>query len=228
MSLSELRHLINGLSLYMMQERRHRAVQFQVIQKSRSIKAVIINLGSIRQKIALPTNKDKREVPLSSSVQSSSILSVIRPTNATVSSLRTSDDFPIPYTDYSLIFGNLGSRLHPWDLETLLIAVSAAIDAEIVEHGRNARSPSEEYSRNLGGLQLWVQKMPWVTVNLAWAELAIIVHGLRLYIVDDRHDQEAFIDVVNHVTGTQIALAWIGKPHQPFQQRRRMELKERA
>ena len=59
--------------------------------------------------------------------------------------------------------------------------------------------------------------MPWDIVNLAWAELAIIVDGLWLYVVDGGHDREAFIDVINHVTGRQVALGWIGKSHRPLE-----------
>ena len=56
--------------------------------------------------------------------------------------------------------------------------------------------------------------MPWDTVNLAWAELAIFANGLWSYFVEGGHDRESFIDVVNHVTGRQVALGWIGKPRE--------------
>lgn len=212
-SLGELRNVIDGLSLYMMQGRRSRAVRFQVIHKLGATKAVILHIGSIRQDVALRTTSPKRDVPPSPLVQYASTSSAVGGVNASTLSLLTGDDFPIPHSDYSLHLGNLGSQLHPWDLETLLIAVSAVIEKEITAHGRNARLPSIEYSMNLGGLQFWIRRMPWDTVNLAWAELAIIVDGLWLYVVDGGNDREAFIDVINHATGKQVALGWIGKPH---------------
>lgn len=160
--------------------------------------------------------------PSPSLVQDSPALELSQATNlsavnASTLSLPTADDFPIPHSDYTLRLGNLGPHLHPWDLETLLIAVSAAIEEEIAAHGRNARLPSTQYSKDLAGLHLWMQRMPWDTVNLAWAQLAIILDGLWLYIVDGGHDREAFIDVINHVTGRQVALGWIGKPHRPLE-----------
>lgn len=215
MSLGELREVVNGLSLYMMHSGRCRKLQFKVIQKLGATKAIIAIVGSIRQAVALPTTRAKREAPPSPVVQYSSTTSVTGPVNISILSPPMANDFPIPHSDYSLRFGNLGSHLHPWDLETLLIAVSAQIEEEITIHGRNARLLSSEYSRNLVGLQLWIQRMPWATINLAWAELAIFVDGLWEYIVDGRHDREAFIDILNHVTGTQVALGWIGKPGAP-------------
>lgn len=216
-SLAELRNVINGLSLYMMQQRRSRTLEFQIIQNLGATKAVIMNIGSIRLDVALLDTRAKRVVPLSPLAQNSSASSVTGSLNTSTLSLLTANDFPIPDTDYSLRFGNLGSRLHPWDLETLLLAVSANIKDEIAAHGRIARLPSAEYSKNLAGLELWIEKMPWVTVNLAWAELAIIVDGLWLYIVDEGHDREAFIDIFNHVTSRQVALGWIGKPLGPLE-----------
>ena len=127
------------------------------------------------------------------------------------------EDFPIPHTHFSLRFGFLGPYLHPWDLETLLIAVRAEIEQEISAHGRTARLPSREYSKDLGGLQLWLRIMPWDTLNLAWAELAVIVEGLWLYIVDGRHDRETFIDVINNSIGRQVAFGWVGKPPRPLE-----------
>ena len=164
---------------------------------------------SLVQNVAMPTGRAKAEVQPLTLVQSSSNVSVPGFANASTSSLRTTDDFPIPDTPYSLLFGNLGSQLYPWDLETLLVGVSAEIEEEIVAHGRNARLPSEEYSMTLAGLQLWMWKMPWDTDNLAWAHMAIIVRGLVIYIVDGGHNREAFIDLVNHVTGRQIAFGGI-------------------
>lgn len=186
-----------------------------------SLPAVPFDLHSISliqaSPAPLPTTRAKREVPPSPLVQYNSTISVTGLLNASVLSLPTVGDFPIPYSDYSLRFGNLGSRLHPWDLESILIAVSAAIEEELAAHGRNARLPSAEYSMDLAGLQFWIQKMPWETVNLAWAQLSIIVDGLWLYIMDRGHDREAFIDVLNHVTGIQVALGWIGKPNRPLE-----------
>lgn len=215
MSLDELREIVNGLSLYMMHPGRCRTLTFKVIRNMGATKAIIANMGSIRQAVALPTTRAKRETPSSPMVQYSSTTPVTGPVNASILSLPTVDPFPIPHSDYSLRFGNLGSLLHPWDLETLLIAASAEVGEQITVHGRNARLPSSEYTKSLAGLQLWIQRMPWVTVNLAWAEIAIFVDGLWEYIVDGRHDREAFIDIINHVTGTQVALAWIGKPQAP-------------
>lgn len=215
-SLGELRNVINGLSLYMIQ-RRSRAVRFQVIQNLGATKAIIMNKGSIRQDIASSTIESKREIARPPLVQYSSMSSATGVTNMSTLSLPTADEFPIPHTDYTLRLGNLGSYLHLWDLESLLVAVSAAIKEEITAHGRNARLPSTEYSKSLGGLQLWIQRMPWAAVNLAWAELAIIAEGLWLYIVNEGHDREAFIDVINHVTGRQVALGWIGKPPRPLE-----------
>ena len=134
----------------------------------------------------------------------------------TVDNSDNSDDFPIPHTHLSLRFGNLGSYLHPFDLENLLIAIRAEIEAEINAHGRLARLPSTEYSKNLAGLQFWIQVLPWDMVNLTWTELAVVVEGLWLYIVDGRHDRETFIDVINNVIGRQVAFGWIGKPHRPI------------
>lgn len=167
---------------------------------------------SLSQDVAMPAGRAERDVQPLTLVHYSSNLSVLGPANTSTPSLQTTGEFPIPYTDYSLVFGNLGSHLYPWDLETLLIAVSAAIDEELAAHGKIARLPSGEYSKTLAGLELWIQKMPWNTDSLAWAELAVIVHGLLLYIVDGRHDRETFFDAVNHVTGRQVAFGRIGKP----------------
>ena len=216
-NLGGLRDIVNGLSLYMIRERPCRAVQFLVVQNLGAPKAVVMNTGSIRQDIPSSTTKSKRDTPPSPSIRYSSSLTFAAPVNASVLSLSTADNFPIPHTDYSLGFGNLGSHMYSWDLENILIAVSADIEEQVVAHGRNARLASTEYSKNLAGLQLWIHSMPWATVNLAWAELAVIVGGLWLYFVDGGHDQEAFYDVINHVTGTQVALGWIGKPYRPLE-----------
>ena len=215
MSLDVIDDIVNGLSLYMVQARRSRAVRFQVIQNLGATKAVILNIGSLRQDVTLSTTRAKREVPPLPLAQYSSTTSLTGPVNASILSLPTANDYPIPHTDYSLRFGNLGRRLFPWDLETLLVAVSLEIETEIADHGRDARLPSSEYSKTLAGLHLWIQRMPWVAVNLAWAELAIFADGLWGYIVDGRHNQEAFIDIINHVTGTQVALGWIGESRVP-------------
>ena len=220
-SLDEIRTVVNGLLLYMRQGRGPRAIYFQVIQNLGNSKAIIKNIGSIRPDMALREPRAKREISPLRLVQYSSTSTVAGSANISTLSLLTvddPDDFPVPHTPYSLRFGNLGSYLHLWDLETLLMAVQAEIEEEITAHGRNARLPSTEYSKNAAGLHLWIQNMPWETINLAWAELAIIVEGLRLYIVDERHDRETFIDVINHVIGRQVALGWIGKPHIPLQQ----------
>ena len=127
-----------------------------------------------------------------------------------------SDDFPIPHTHFSLRFGNLGSDLHPEDLKTLLIAVRAEIEAEITAHGRNSRLPSTGYSKSLVGLVFWTELLPWHGVNLAWAELAIVVEGLWLYIVDGRHDRETFVDIMNNAISAQVAYGWIGESHIPI------------
>lgn len=213
-SLGELRNVIDGLSLYMMQGRRPRALRFQVIQDIDATKTVIVNIGLIRQDVASPNPRAKREVSPLRLVQGSSMPSISGPANVSSLNLLATDDpdeFPIPHTPYSLGFGFLGAYLHLGDVTTLLMAVRADIETELTAHGRNARLPSTEYSKDSAGLQLWILQMPWHTVNLAWAELAIIVEGLWLYIVDGRHDRETFIDVINHVSGRQIALGWIGK-----------------
>lgn len=215
LSLDELRKIVKALSLYMVQQERSRTLQFKVIQDMGTTKAIIIATGYIRQDIALAITRAKREAPPLPLIQNTSSSPVTSPSNASILNLSKANDFPIPHSDYSLRFGNLGSQLHPWDLETLLIAVSAQIEEEIATHGRNARLPSSEYSKTLVGLQLWIQKMPWDTINLAWAELAIFVDGLWGYIVDGKHDRECFIDVINHVSERQVALGWIGKPHVP-------------
>ena len=215
-SLGELRTIIDGLSLYMMQGKRSRAVQFQVVQHLGATKVVIMNTGSIKSDVALPNSKAKREVSPLRLIQDSPALPISAPPNVSNLSLLTADhpdDFPIPHTDFSLRFGNLGSYLHPWDLATLLMAVEAEVEGNITAHGRNARLPSTEYSKRSVGLVFWIRKMPWDTVNLAWAEVAIVVEGLRLYIVDGRHDRETFIDVINHARVRQVALGWIGKPY---------------
>ena len=126
LSSGQLHDVINELSLYMVQGRRSRAVRFQVVQNLGTIKAAIVNIGSIRLDVALPTVKAKREAPPSTLVQYSSTSSAINSVNASILSLPMANQFPIPHTDYSLHLGNLGSPLHPWDLETILIAVSAA------------------------------------------------------------------------------------------------------
>ena len=219
-SLNEIRTIINGLLLYMRQGRGSRVVHFQVVQDLGGSNAIIKTIGSIRQDVALREPRAKRETSPLRLIQYTSTSTVASSANASILSRLTvddPDDFPIPHTPYSLRFGNLGSYLHLWDLETLLMAVQAEIEEEITTHGRNARLPSTEYSKNGAGLHLWIQNMPWETINLAWAELAIIVEGLRLYIVDERHDRETFIDVINHVIGRQVALGWIGKPHMPLQ-----------
>ena len=59
--------------------------------------------------------------------------------------------------------------------------------------------------------------MPWSTENLAWAQLAVILKGLWLYIVDGKHDREAFIDVIDDVSRRQIAFGWIGEPQRPLE-----------
>ena len=212
-SLGELRTIIDGLSLYMTQSRRSGAVTFRIIHNRSDIKANIMNVGSIKKHMALPNSMAKREVSNMHLVQNLST-----PANIGSLSLPTADSdyFPIPSTDYSLRFGFFGSILRLSDLETLLKAVRAEIEVEITAHGRNARLPSIEYSKSVLGLQLWIQKMPWATLNLAWAELAIVVEGLWLYIVDDKHDHETFIDVINHVLNRQIAFGSIGKAHIPL------------
>ena len=212
-SLGELRTVIDGLSLYMLQGRRSGAVAFQVIHNQADTKANVMNIGSIQKNMALPNSRAKREVSKLHLVQNLSTSA-----NNGNLSLPTSDsdNFPIPYTDYSLQFGFFGSQLHLSDLEALLKAVRAEIEDEITAHGRNARLPSIEYSKSVLGFQLWIQKMPWDTLNLAWAELAIVVEGLWLYIIDDNHGRETFIDVINHVLNRQIAFGWIGKAHTPL------------
>ena len=212
-NLGELRTVIDGLSLYMLQGRQSGAVAFQVTHNQGDTTANVMNRGSIKKHMALPNSLAKREVSKLHLVQNLST-----PANIGNLSLSTTDpdDFPIPYTDYSLHFGFFGSQLHLSDLETLLKAVRAEIEEEITAHGRNARLPSEEYSKSVLGFQLWIQKMPWITLDLAWAELAIVVQGLWLYIIDDNHDRETFFDVINHVLNRQIAFGWIGKAHTPL------------
>lgn len=215
-SLGELRSIIDGLSLYMMQGRGFRAVQFQVVQNLGATKVVIKSTGSIRPDVALPNSRAKRAVSPSRLIQDSYALPIPAPPSVGNLSLLTADhsnDFPIPHTHFSLRFGNLGSYLHLWDLETLLMAVGAEVEGNITAHGRDARLPSTEYSKRAVGLEFWIRKMPWDALNLAWAEVAIVVEGLRLYIVDGRHDRETFIDVINHDRVRQVALGWIGKPH---------------
>ena len=212
-SLGELRTIIDGLSLYILQSRRSGEVAFQVINNRSDTKAYVMNIGSIKKHLALPNSMAKREVSNLHLVQNLS-------TPANIGSLSVptadSDYFPIPSTDYSLRFGFFGPHLRLLDLETLLKAVRAEIEVEITAHGRNARLPSIEYSKSVLGLRLWIQKMPWSTLNLAWAELAIVVEGLWLYIIDDKHDHETFIDVINHVLNRQIAFGWIGKARMPL------------
>lgn len=215
-SLGELRSIIDGLSLYMMQGGGSQALQFQVVQTLGATKVFIKNTGSIKLDVALPNSRAKREVSPLRLGQDPSAPAISAPSNLSNISLLTvdnSNDFPIPHTQFSLRFGNLGSYLHHWDLETLLMAVGAEVEGNITAHGRNARLPSTEYSKRAVGLEFWIRKMPWDTVNLAWAEVAIVVEGLRLYIVDGRHDRETFINVINHSRVRQVALGWIGKPH---------------
>ena len=212
-SLGELRTVLDGLSLYMLQGRGSRAIAFQVIRNQSDTKADIINIGSIQKYLALPKSTAKREVLKLDLAQNISGPASIRNLSLPAAD---SDYFPIPHTDYSLRFGFVGSHLHLSDLETLFKAVHAEIEEEITAHGRNARLPSIEYSKSVLGLQLWVQKMPWDILNVAWAELAIVVEGLWLYIIDHRHDRETFIDVINHILNKQIAFGWIGKAHTPL------------
>ena len=213
-SLGDLRSVINGLSQYMMLGRQPRMVHFQVIQSLGTTKAAIRMKGSIRQEVTLPNTRARREVSPLSLVQYPSTSTINGSANVTSLTLLNADDshdVPIPSTHYLLRLGNLGSYLHSWDLGTLLIAIRAEVHAEIEAHGRNSRLPSTEYSKSLAGLHFWIQRMPWDSVNLAWAELAIIVEGLWLYFVDARHDRETFISVINTVARRQIALGWIGK-----------------
>ena len=215
MNLGHLRKIIDGLSLYMMQERRSQIVRFQVIQNLGATRALVTNVGSIRQDVAL--SMTKREVPPLRLEQDSSTSPLTRIVNASTLSLLKADHFPIPHSDYTLWLGNFGAHVYHWDLENLLTAVSVAIEEELAAHGRLALLPSADYSKNLGGLQFWIERMPWSTGNLAWAQLVVILNGLWLYIVDGRHDREAFIDVVDNVTGRQVAFGWIGKPHRPLE-----------
>lgn len=215
MSLGQLRKVIDGLSLYMMQERRSRVVKFQMIQNLGATRALVTNVGSIRQDVA--SSMTKREIPPLRLMQDSPTSSLPRIVNASTLSLLKSDHFPIPHSDYTLGFGFFGAHVYLWDLENLLTAVSVTIEEELAAHGRLALLPSEEYSKDLAGLQFWIHRMPWSTENLAWAQLAVILNGLWLYFVDGRHDREAFIDVVDNVTRRQIALGWIGKPQRPLE-----------
>ena len=211
-SLGELHEVINGLSLYLMQGGRSRAVRFHVVQKLSTTKAVIMNIGSIGQDVASSITEAKRKIPRSPLVQYSSKPSNTGLVNTSNLTLATIEEFPIPYTDYSLLFTKYETWLHPRDLQNLLSAASAEIEGEITAHGRIARLSSTEYSKDVAGLQFWIRSMPWDTVNLAWAELAVFVNGLWLYMVDGRHSDEAIIQVINHSTGRQVALGWIGKP----------------
>ena len=211
-SLGELRTVIDGLSMYILQRKRTRAVVFQVIRKQSATRANVMNIGSIKKHMALPNSMTRREVSKLHLVQNLSTPADINPLSLPIAD---SDDFPIPYTDYSLHFGFFGDQLHLPDLESLLTAVRAEIEEEISAHGRNARLSSIEYSKKVLGLHLWIQKLPWITLDLAWAELAIVVEGLWLYIIDDKHDRETFIDVINHVSNRQIAFGWIGKTQTP-------------
>ena len=176
-----------------------------------------MNVGSITQDVASPNSKVKRENPPLHMVQNPSRPAISGPANSSGLSLLMADssEFPTPSPDYSLRFGNSGSHLHPWDLETLLGAVRDEIEEEINAHGRNAHLDSKEYLMRLAGLELWIKIMPWATINLAWAELSIIVEGLWLYFIVGKHDRETFINVINHVKAQQIAFGWIGKPHRP-------------
>ena len=158
-----------------------------------------------------------RSVQYNSTSTTSNSATVSTPGLMTGDVSEVSGDFPIPHTHFSLHFGNLGSHMHPWDLETLLITVRNEVEAELTAHGRNARLSGKEYSRSLLGLEFWVQTLPWHEVNLAWAELAIIVEGLWLYIVDGKHDRETFIDIINNAIGRQVAFGWIGEAHRPIE-----------
>ena len=212
-SLGELRTVIDSLLLYMLRGRRSRAIVFQVIHNQSVTKANIMNIGSIQKHMTLPNGMAKREASELHLAQNFSTPASMRNLSLPTAD---SDYFPISYTDYSLRFGFFGSHLHLSNLKTLFEAVRAEIEEEITAHGRNARLPSIEYSKSAQGLQLWIKRMPWGTLNLAWAELAIIVEGLRLYIVDDKHDRETFIDVINHVLNRQIAFGWVGEAHTPL------------
>ena len=214
-SLGHLHKVINGLLLYIMQEQRPRVVRFQVIQNQGATRALVTNVGSIRQDVVFSMNK--REVPPLRLMQESSTPSLTRIVNASTLSLLQTDHFPIPHSDYSLRLGFFGDYVHLSDLENLLTAVSVAIEEELAAHGRLALLPSEDYSKDLAGLQFWIQRMPWSTENLAWAQLAVVLKGLWLYIVDGRHDREAFIDVVDDVIGRQIAFGWIGERQSPLE-----------
>ena len=186
-----------------------------MIQYQGATRALVTNVGSIRQDVALSMNK--REVPPLQLIQNSSTSSLTRIVNTSTLSLLKTDHFPIPHSDYSLRLGFFGAHVYLWDLENLLTAVSVTTEEELAAHGRLALLPSEEYSKDLAGLQFWIQRMPWSTENLAWAQLAVILNGLWLYFIDGRHDREAFIDVVDDVAGRQIALGWIGKPPMPLE-----------
>ena len=214
-SLGHLREVVDGLLLYVMQERRSRVFRFQVIQNQGATRALVTNVGSIRQDVAFSMNK--REVPPLRLIQDPSTSSLTRIVNTSTLSLLKTDHFPIPHSDYSLRLGFFGDHVHLSDLETLLTEVSVTIEEELAAHGRLALLPSEEYLKDLAGLQFWIQRMPWSTENLAWAQLAVIFNGLWLYFIDGRHDREAFIDVVDDVAGRQIALGWIGKPQTPLE-----------
>ena len=215
MSLGYLRKVINGLSLYMMQERRSQTVRFQVIQDQGAIRALVTNVGSIRRDVTL--SRTKREVPPLQLMQDSPTSSLTRIVNASSMSLLKTDHFPIPHSDYSLVLGFFGAHVNLGDLENLLAAVSVTIEEELAAHGRLALLPSEEYSKDSAGLQFWIQRMPWSTENLAWAQLAVVLKGLWLYVVDGKHDREAFIDVVDDVNGRQIAFGWIGEPQRSLE-----------
>ena len=215
MSLGHLRKVIDGLLLYMMQEQRSRAVRFQVIQNQDATRTLVTDVGSIRKDVALSMNK--REIPPLRLMQDSSTSSLTRIVNASTLSLLNTDHFPIPHSDYSLRLGFFGDHVDLSDFENLLTAVSVAIEEELAAHGRLALLPSEEYLKDLAGFQFWIQRMPWSTENLAWAQLAVILKGLWLYIVDGRHDREAFIDVIDDVTVRQIAFGWIGKSQRPLE-----------
>ena len=211
-SLSEVRTVIDGLLLYILQRKPSRAAAFQVIRNQSATRANVMNIGSIKKHMALPNSITRREVSKLHLVQNLSTLADINPLSLPTAD---SEDFPIPHTDYSLHFGFFGDLLHLPDLESLLTAVRAEIEEEISAHGRNARLTSIEYSKKVLGLHLWIQKLPWITLDLAWAELAIVVEGLWLYIIDDKHDRETFIDVINDVSNRQIAFGWIGKTQTP-------------
>ena len=131
--------------------------------------------------------------------------------------LNGTDNLPIPHTPYSLRLSMTGSYMYLGDIQTLLSLIRDRAERELITHGRNARLSSSEYSADSVGLRLWVQKMPWETENLAWAELAVIIDGLWLYILEEEDDRETFFELINDQIRRQVAFGWIGKPHVPLQ-----------